>query len=253
MPDLFKSGRGKIARAKKHFAEFDTEADQFFRQENLYESFVDHDPDRPGKDIWKLRLKHPFPEGLDEIVGDAINNLRSALDHACHAAARASGQITPLHTYFPFGKTQGDFDNQAAGNCKDVPLEIREMIRRYGPYLEGNDVLWSLNRISVRDKHTWLIRAGVRVANSFSGHGGGAVRFPMDPSWDHDKNEVEFAELTSGAEGKFHFEFTFFIAFGEVEIVSGEPVSAVLAYFIDIVEQIVSGIEAESRRLGHTI
>lgn len=253
MPDRFRSSRRKIARAKKHVAEFEAEVGRFLLQDNLYEAFVDNDPQRPGKDIWKLRLTQPFPEVLDEIVGDAVNNLRAALDHACHAAAVASGLTKPLHTYFPFGKTQAEFENTMRGNCKDVPLDVHALIRRYGPYRGGNDVLWSLNFISVRDKHTWLIKVGTRIANSFSGTGGGRVIFPVDPSWDHEKNEVEFAEFTSGIAADYKFELAPFVAFSEIEFVEGEPVSAVLAYFIQIVEDIVSAIESESQRLGHIL
>jgi hypothetical protein len=74
MLDPFESARRKIARAKKHIAEFEAESQRFCLREDLYEVFVDKDSERPSKEIWKLRLIQPFPDIFDEIVGDAINN-----------------------------------------------------------------------------------------------------------------------------------------------------------------------------------
>jgi hypothetical protein len=249
MPDLFESSHRKIARAKEHITEFDSRWQSFCDQPNLYEPFIDKDPERPGKDIWKLRLNHPFPTTLDEIIGDAVNNLRSALDHACYAAAVASGNSTPRYAYFPFGKTEPDFEITMKGNSKDVPPAIQTIIRNYRPYKGGNDPFRALNLIAVRDKHMRLSQAGMRLMNGFKGSGGGRVRFPVDPIWDHGKNEVEFAEFTTGEHFKFRFEFTPFVSFGEIEGIAGDPVSAVLDWFVQIVEHAVASIEEESRRL----
>jgi hypothetical protein len=66
---------------------------------------------------------------------------------------------------------------------------------------------------------------------------------------EHRKNEIIFAITGPSADLEYHVDLAFFIAFGPVEGVAGQPVLDVLDAMASEVERIVLAIEAEMRRL----
>ncbi|MDP8983180.1 MAG: hypothetical protein M3O35_21605 [Acidobacteriota bacterium] len=138
-----------------------------------------------GYHVSKCKLVRPLTPGMEEIVGDAINNLRAALDHAAYGIAVASGRVKPRHTYFPFAGTAAKFDVSARGLCKDVPDEIFTLFRALKPYKGGDDILWALNQIAIGDKHKLLTAMGSAVfRNRLKINGrGGLLRIPTVPVW----------------------------------------------------------------------
>ena len=128
----------KLARAKKHIADLDGEV-MAFLDGNPYAEVCEPDPQRPDYSVRKVRLVRSLPLSLAEIVGDAANNLRSALDHAGYEIAVASGRVHPLHASFPFARSAAEFDKTARGLCKDVPDEIFALFRGLEPYKGGNN------------------------------------------------------------------------------------------------------------------
>ena len=79
---------------------------------------------------------------------------------------------------------------------------------------------------------------------------GAIIRMPINPTWDSLKQEIEIATCFAGSTVKYQAEFALFIAFGKIQIVGGQPVLRVLDYFVNIVEDILSRIEAEAKRLS---
>ncbi len=73
---------------------------------------------------------------------------------------------------------------------------------------------------------------------------------PYTPVWDRTKNEMELLTIGPGAKFKANFDFGLVIAFGEVEAVHGKEAVEVLDLFVNMVETILTELEAESRRLG---
>lgn len=252
----FESSRRKLARSKKHITDLDWQVMAFLNG-NPYAEVREPDPQRPNHIVFKIKLVRPLPSGLDEIVGDAVNNMRSALDHAGYEIAVASGRTDPQHAYFPIFGSAANFDKSARSRCKDVPDEIFAFFRALKPYKGGNDLLWALNRIAVGDKHRVItamgsggLRTAVHIAST-----DGYFEVPECPVWDPDKHEIKIATFGPGASNtpSFNYEFDFFafIAFDKVEVIGGEPVVPVLNKMASIVDGIILGIEAEAKRLGY--
>jgi hypothetical protein len=79
---------------------------------------------------------------------------------------------------------------------------------------------------------------------------GGLVKLLSPPRWDRLKQEIECGTFVKGSKIEGNIEIGTFIAFDEIEVIGGEPVSGVLNYFVEIVEHIISSLEAEGTRLG---
>jgi hypothetical protein len=247
---IFGFSRYKIARAKQHITDLEREINAFHAS-HPYERVVELDPDDPSKSLHKFKLTQPLPWILDCIVGDAVHNLRDALDTAVYSIAIAAGKTDPKHTAFPFAGSPEHFERNALGRCKDLPKEILAVFRAYQPYRAGNDMLWALNDICVRSKHTLLAPLGTAFqSGDIIITGNTAVMVPLDPVWDRDKNEVVFARLSTGAEITYHFGFTLQIAFCQIPVVDSEPVCDVLEYFVDLAEDILAALETATRCLG---
>jgi hypothetical protein len=158
--------REKIKRAEKHIDEFKVEVKRF----------LDHDPKpyalcvdvetEPSEPTVHVLKADPVPPGLLAIAGDAIHNLRSALDHLVFALASANNFPVGKMTEYPIfegpittAKVEARFEEKVEGMRK----EVIEALRRVHPYPGGNDTLWRLHSFDVIDKHKMLVAALGRI------------------------------------------------------------------------------------------
>src|SRR6266550_791129 len=101
--------RLKIDRAKQHITEFDSRITQFLSRKPY--SLVSEPHTDPGYErlVWKLH--EPIPADLPCILGDAIHNLRSALDIAAvELVARNDPTVDLDEVHFPFTKAPKEFE-----------------------------------------------------------------------------------------------------------------------------------------------
>jgi hypothetical protein len=83
----FTGPRLKIKRANKHILELNSVFETFV-QTDFHELVVKNDANT-GQDILQFRMLRTVPEDTATIVGDAIHNLRSALDLlVCNTVAK---------------------------------------------------------------------------------------------------------------------------------------------------------------------
>ena len=84
----------KLARGRYHIQDLDRLV-KAFSDGKPYAHSVEPNLECGNKRIHKIKLIRPFPEVFADIAGDAVNNLRRPLDHACYAVAVASGKVRP--------------------------------------------------------------------------------------------------------------------------------------------------------------
>lgn|SRR5579862_3047332 len=133
MQDPLVSARQKIARAQHHIQDLNTRITQFLIR-NSYRVIVEADSE-PGYTVHKLTLPEPIPfSDYSLIIGDAIANLRAALDHMVYACVVLEGNANPRYRTcnFPFGKSAADFKH-AVGGCTSVHADIRACLRGWQP------------------------------------------------------------------------------------------------------------------------
>jgi hypothetical protein len=251
MSDPFESSHRKIAWAEKRLTDLEGEIGDFTAL-NPYTRVVEPHPDQPGHVVHKIKLTKAVPEHFANIVGEVVDSLRSALDNAGYTVALAVAPpgTDPKNTAFPFARSAAQMAN-ALGRSKDIPQQIQSLFCGFQPYLGGDDLLWSLNEICNTNKHKILIPIGNGVIRSGAlVKGTGFFRMPDPHVWDRAKNEMVIITLGPGAEYDYKFDFAFFVAFNEIEVVDGKPVLAVLNALGRKVYSILAGIETEARRIG---
>lgn len=252
MTEPFEATHFSIAWAKDHITELKREADLFLSDKSSCAYVTEPDPDGPYK-LLKFKLRKTIPRPIRGHARDAVINLRAALDQAICSVFFLCGLPT-LDRYFPFARTQANFENALNGRCGQLPQDIRHVVCLCEPYKGGNPLLWALNELAGTNKHGILRPVvGANTLVEASGRGGG-VQILCEPQWDRDKDEIVLARIPiedfTNPQFQMNYQAAFFIAFDEVEFVKGCEVIATLDEFAYVVEGIVTAIEDEARRIS---
>ncbi|MEJ5888903.1 hypothetical protein WDZ16_10515 [Pseudokineococcus marinus] len=90
------------------------------------------------------------------LVGDAVHNARSALDHAVWRLVEASGETPDRYTQFPTAATRSGLKT---GSLRGVHPYVREAVYALEPWEGGaGHWLWVLTQLDNIDKHRLLLR-----------------------------------------------------------------------------------------------
>lgn len=147
----------KIERANKHIEEFRSVIDDF-RASKPYAVGHKRHPDT-NKNIYFVTRAKPIPAELAVIAGDVLQNLRTALDYLICDLVVANGKEVTRNNMFPvfneFPSSAGD-KNLLEQKIDGVAHEAKEVIRRIKPYKGGDDLLWQVHALNIRDKHRTL-------------------------------------------------------------------------------------------------
>lgn len=239
--------RQKVKRAEQHIRDFKTGLDSYI-DARPYDIRIDVEAD-PLNPIVEIIRADPIPPDLRCVLGDAIHNLRAALDHLACALVRAKDGIVSPHTEFPIlddpittTKREARFQDKVQGMGK----EAIDAIRAIHPYHGGNDALWRLHRLDITDKHNMLVMAwgSITAINGLP---------PISDQWNGDRwVSVPGIPLTLEKGQKFripgaevHKDTKFFaeIVFNEPNVAEGYPVVLGLAHFRAAVMKVVGNLQ----------
>ena len=252
MGDPFESAVRKIDRARNHAMELERQF-HAFTVLPPYTTFTEPDPKIPENTVHKVRLARPLPDGLSEIAGDVIGNLRESLDHAVFAVAvaAAAGNRHPQNAYFPFSATAARFEMNLKGRCADVPQEIYTLLRSFEPYEGGNEILFALNKVANLNKHALLVPImAATFETGVSVRGTGYWSMPQPHIWDRAKNEMELFTNAPGTEFQGQITLAFSITLADIAVRHELSALGVIEIFLREVERVVSAIKSEAQRLG---
>jgi hypothetical protein len=147
----------KLQRADQHVKEFEASLDVFLRQ----------NPQRLAIDPKTATLKElkfvrdPVPPALICVVGDALHNMRSALDHIAYAVAKRNNVLEKFleRVNFTTRERQTDFNDALKERkvaCIGGAWEL--FLRRIEPYRGGKgENLHVISALDNIDKHRDLI------------------------------------------------------------------------------------------------
>jgi hypothetical protein len=242
--------RLKIKRAKHHIANLDATIHRFFTDPpNPYPRVREVDPET-GDLVIKLGKCKPIPDDLPLIIGDSIQNLRTALDHLVWQLVLSNGGTPDKSTSFPISEKGAEhYKSIAPGKVKGVAPEAVKLIDALKPYPGGNEPLVDLHALNITDKHRLLLICG-------AAHIGTSMRMelsvtpqtffmpvPLPYNVTYPLKEgTEIYRIPRSTEGKFdeNPEFTFQIAFGDAEIMkSGDTIVPPLHQLADFIDPIV--------------
>ena len=145
----------KLARANEHVQLLDGELKPFTEVE-AYAIIYEFNND-VGKHIWRLGSIPPtIPLRVSTIVGDALFNFRSSLDHLVWQLVLANGKKPGRFNQFPIYMRPADFKSKGKPQIKGVSKQAAAIIERLQPRPGMNFDLMRLVRLNDIDKHRYL-------------------------------------------------------------------------------------------------
>ncbi len=243
--ELFSAARLKVERAGKHINDLNIQIREF-QKSNPYEIQVEYDP-RTGNDFLKFVPTKGVPGIFMCIAGDALHNLRSALDFAISDIEFATTGKRTSNTNFPVRPTRNELVSAINGGLvKKAPnWVINFIVDVIQPYKGGNgNAIWAIHSLDIEDKHRLLIphlqlqfvrniRYKDETGEIFTFPDWAAVSGHM-PRVPTDKKKVEVKDKGTAALG---------IVFGRGMPMDGQPILPTLHGFAVLVGRTLDSIE----------
>ncbi len=153
----------KFNRAKEHFAEFETRL-TLFREER--KDIVSAKRDSESGDVTYYVTSVPeVPCELRIVAGDALQSLRSSLDHLVWHLIEAAGNTpNPGVSGFPISDSPEKYESEKGRKIEGMRDSAKNRIDFACPYKGGNRELWQLHKLNNIDKHRLLLAMTVKPA-----------------------------------------------------------------------------------------
>jgi hypothetical protein len=229
--------REKIKWADKHIDDFKVAAAEFTNSKP-YSLRVDTETES-GKPLVQMLEVRNIPPEISLTVGDAIQNLRSALDYLACGLVDANKGVIGRWTEFPIfdGPIVTSRDKaRFSGKVEGMRQEAIDDIRDLHPYQGGDNLLWRLHRLNIVGKHKMLVTAwgSITAINGLP---------PIEDQWNGNRwLGIRGVPLTLKQGDKFSLDApgvkidkntTFFaeIVFNEPNVAEGYPIVLALSQF----------------------
>lgn len=151
----------KVERAEHHIYHLEVLLGHYVADNR--KRFRPKQQERAFKQGRSVKFAEP-PRHTPTVLGDAIHNLRVALDHAYCILIEANGHTTTDYSSFPFGKDWPSIEGRInkeieKGNGPSDP--VRDFIGTdVQPFPGGPHNLWDLHRLDITDKHKRILPMG---------------------------------------------------------------------------------------------
>lgn len=259
-------------RAKLHI-EAVAQPIQRWLQSDAY-TLAEHFEPKTGDHVLEAKITKPLGQDWPLIIGDAVHNLRSALDHIAYQLALDSyqaqhpGEAIPLghqrRIMFPVVATSNDpklsvddfYAQVIKGQLRYVPPEAAAAIEALQPYKRSpsdpaGDPLWIVNELDAIDKHRKLHPVAVANPLRHLAIGGGNVHIKLlDIKGGPVENDREIMrwniEAIGGQSVQMDRHFSRHIALTEGPQVAqnSDMVALLLACYADIADNVVPALAA---------
>ena len=255
MADRLAGPLAKVERAKEHIRDVDA-AVRAFLDGHPYVIHTKRDPETRQLIYFMASVGEIGPD-VALRVGDALQNLRSALDHLAYQLwLVGTGRDGPaFHVYFPIFDSATEYKAKSARQVQGMAKAAIKAIDAAKPYKGGNDTLWLIHHLNRIDKHRLLVTVGsafnsvdlggftVRHAAksmpAFAGIKLSAFFKPNDRLYPLKKGDELFRDAPD-AEVDEKLEFAFDVALGEPKVSEGEPVIESLQQMVDFVDHLLT-------------
>jgi hypothetical protein len=182
------------------------------------------------------------------LVGDAVHNARSALDHIAWGLVEAGGGKPTRDTCFPIGDTEAAFNKSAKKALAGAAQSSIDAVSALKPWQGGDPNLWRLHQLDIVDKHRLLLAvssasSGIFLMPNFPNlpAGTGTVWIPSLPSGPiHNGDVVLRVEKGAQTPGGPDSGVTFNVTFAPGSIVENQPMMPVLCALIEHVPATVA-------------
>jgi hypothetical protein len=196
-----------------------------------------------GASIYVHKLRFiPYPERAKILASDAVNNLRSSLDHLVSCCARLASGIDKTGS-FPFGPT-ADAVERELKKARGLPPEVAKYVRGLCPFPAGNPDLYAVAQLSKTNKHRRITPV---VERNFAVK---VVRGSLPPQMLHVGDGVTEIELFRSAdrETNYRIETACGVRLHEGPFTGATPANAI-RFMAAAVTDVVDSVERILREL----
>jgi hypothetical protein len=151
--------RIKIERAYQHIREL--ESMPMPDTLHAYSVRIDHNAKLQAYPVQGI------PINAAAAAGDAVHNLRSALDHLAYQLVIVGlnhGEVRKEPAYkiqFPISHSPDSYPSEKRRKIEGIQRPAEDAIDALKPYKTGNDGLWTLHQLDIFDKHRDFLSVGV--------------------------------------------------------------------------------------------
>lgn len=155
------SSRLKVEWAEKHILELYLMF-RNFSETDFYTISVEENPEKRTQSLRvDMNLAALNFETSALIIGDALHNLRSALDHLYYEVVLTCGGKPSNWTRFPISDSREGLETnfiKSALKQKQITAAVADFIlNTIKPYEAGNLALWGLHQLNILDKHEVIV------------------------------------------------------------------------------------------------
>ena len=162
----FEAARIKLARADQHIQDLNKQISNFFEGGGAFVAFEMANEYSAATKMptaaFTYRQPKPIPPEWSAIIGDAVHNLRTALDLIVSDVHRITGgnpKDTP-HVHYPFCREKNALaDMIRSRRLSGIGRDYLDLIHETAPFKGGNEGLRAIHDLDLRDKHQALIPA----------------------------------------------------------------------------------------------
>lgn len=241
--DLFQGPKLKVERAYKHISDLQSVLIEFLKTD-FYRLHVEKNVD--GSNVLKFEMTGSIPQKMPLIIGDAIHNLRSALDLMTCEIIMECGGTPSRDTNFYIREKRSELVGLVEnGEIKIAGCDIVTLITDYiAPYKGGNDALFGLHTLDIQDKHQLLIPlikvASLHGVSAEDANGNGVYGMTLSVGEGGKIQPIQTAsELHITDYGKPAFN----IFFDKGHSLEGKSVLPTLLYLAQVVLDVIQALE----------
>lgn len=153
MSKYFQSSYLKVERAKHHISDLENFWDTFSKN---HKNLISQEKEKGKNKISQKPNVKKIPPEFGLIIGDAIHNLRTALDHLVFAIVCKKDKNSLAH--FPIGNDSKKFKASLKKNLELCPKYLQSTFEKIEAFQWGaGENIWKLHRLDIDDKHHQLI------------------------------------------------------------------------------------------------
>lgn len=237
--------KAKIERSKEHIHNLDW-CIRTLRNLDPHSVLVEIDPQTGEKRHKFFAL--PIPHRIPIMIGEALYQLRSALDHLACRLVVANHGADIEKTAFPIYNCPAKYKSESPRQVKGIHPDAERALESVQPYQTGYSRLGLIQDLNNIDKHRLVFQcAHVPDRIEITGFENPArltvpeeiVAKLREPTWFEDGAII----LRLASEDEYYLDFTTAITLAYPAILQGEPILEFLAQSADFVENLIERFE----------
>jgi hypothetical protein len=148
------SARLKVERTWQHLEQFNAQARSFFETQPYAFTLGPADGEEGWTAIY-VHVRRKAPDHLSLVFGDAVHNLRSALDHLAYQLALVLGTGPGRRTQWPIFDDAANFARLGDPYLAGIVEPQRTRVANLQPFKDPDGLRWLslLHELDIADKH----------------------------------------------------------------------------------------------------